>query len=262
MTYFTFLAIFVGIPILLLMGVAWLDQQAGRRRPTSLANWPVASGILLHAAIALIYTTPWDNYLVATGVWFYDPALVSGIVFGWVPIEEYTFFVVQPILAGLWLTALARRLPPVDFSPNPAARWGGLVVLVGLWLAAMAIRLLGWQPGTYLFLEFAWALPPIALQWAFGGDILWRNRRLVLLTLVPLTLYLSGADAIAIGAGTWTIDPAQSTGLLLGGVLPIEEFFFFGLTNILVTFGVVLLWSTESRARIPHFLRTRFLQAT
>ena len=29
--------------------------------------------------IAVVYTTHWDNYLVATRVWWYDPALVSGI---------------------------------------------------------------------------------------------------------------------------------------------------------------------------------------
>ena len=260
MTYFAFLALFVGIPILLLLGVAWWDGRTGRKRPTALANWPVAGGILLHALVALIYTTPWDNYLVATGVWWYNPALVTGIVFGWVPIEEYTFFIVQPILAGLWLTALARRLPAASARADSDRRVRGIgLVCLGLvWLWAMAIPLFGWQAGTYLFLELGWALPPIALQWAFGGDILWRNRRLVLLALVPLTLYLSGADAIAIGAGTWSIDPAQSTGLLLAGVLPIEEFLFFGLTNTLVTFGLVLVWAAESRTRVAGLRSSTF----
>lgn len=261
MTYFLFLALFVGIPILILLGVAWADVRGGRKRPSTLASWPVAGGILLHALIALVYTTPWDNYLVATGVWWYDPALVTGMVLGWVPIEEYTFFVVQPILAGLWLTALARRLPPVPVTPNPAIRRGGLAFIALLWLGVLTIPVAGWQPGTYLFLELVWALPPIALQWAFGGDILWRNRRLVLLSIVPLTLYLSGADALAIGAGTWTIDPAQSTGLLLGGVLPIEEFLFFGLTNILITFGLTLVWAEESHRRLRALL-TRFARTT
>ena len=252
MTYFAFLALFVGIPILLLLGVAWWDERTGRKRPAALANWPIAGGILLHALVALVYTTPWDNYLVASGVWWYDPALVTGIIFGWVPIEEYTFFVVQPILAGLWLTALARRLPAaaVPNERDGRIRTVGVVFLGLVWLGSVGILWGGWQPGTYLALELAWALPPIALQWFFGGDILWRNRRLVLLALVSLTLYLSGADAIAIGAGTWSIDPAQSTGLLLGGILPIEEFLFFGLTNTLVTFGLVLVWAAESRTRL------------
>ena len=72
--------------------------------------------------IALLYTTPWDNYLVATGVWWYDPALVTGLTLGWVPIEEYTFFILQTLLAGLWLAFLARRLEFKDqSSPRPCA---------------------------------------------------------------------------------------------------------------------------------------------
>jgi lycopene cyclase domain-containing protein len=64
----------------------------------------------LHVVIALVYTTPWDNYLVATNVWWYDPELVTGIVIGWVPIEEYTFFILQPILGGLWIFFLRNRM--------------------------------------------------------------------------------------------------------------------------------------------------------
>jgi hypothetical protein len=45
---------------------------------------------------------------------------------------------------------------------------------------------------------------------------------------------------LAISAGTWTIDPAQSLGVLLAGKLPIEEFVFFLLTTTLVTFGLTL----------------------
>ena len=39
----------------------------------------------------------------------------------------------------------------------------------------------------------------------------------------------------------WTINPDKSFDLLLGGILPIEEFLFFLLTNTLVTFGVTLV---------------------
>ena len=110
-----------------------------------------------------------------------------------------------------------------------------------------------WQPGTYLALELVWALPPIMLQLWFGADILWRYRKLVFLSIVPLTLYLSAADALAIDWGTWTIDPAQSLNIYLGGVLPIEELIFFLLTNILVTFGVTLILAAESHERLARF---------
>jgi lycopene cyclase domain-containing protein len=95
-----------------------------------------------------------------------------------------------------------------------------------------------------------WALPPIMLQLAFGADILLRHYRLVLLTLLPLTFYLSAMDILAIGAGTWTIDPAQSLNILLAGRLPIEEFIFFLLTNTLIVFGMTLAIAAESRQRI------------
>ncbi len=116
MTYFGFLLRFLGVPIVVLSIVTWLDYRRGKPIPANFRAWPVWAGILLHVVVAVVYTTPWDNYLVATGVWYYDPALVTGIVLGWVPIEEYTFFVLQPILVGLWLVLLSQHL---EFRPEP-----------------------------------------------------------------------------------------------------------------------------------------------
>ena len=45
-------------------------------------------------------------------------------------------------------------------------------------------------------LEFGWALPPLAIQFAFGADILWQRARLALAGILAPTLYLSAADAI------------------------------------------------------------------
>jgi lycopene cyclase domain-containing protein len=260
MTYFGFLLRFLFIPIAILLAWAWYDQRRGKTAPAVWRSWPMASALLLHVVIAVVYTTPWDNYLVATRVWWYDPQLVTGLVIGWVPIEEYTFFVVQPIMAGLWLFALARYI----HAGEQGCRGAGVkfrVVAVGvtavIWLTMVGILAAGWKPGTYLALELGWALPPIMLQLGFGADILWQHRRLVFWTIVPMTLYLSGADALAIHWGTWTIDPAQSLHVLLGGVLPVEEFLFFLLTNVLLTFGVVLLISAQSHERLKQ-LRHRW----
>ena len=99
-------------------------------------------------------------------------------------------------------------------------------------------------------LELIWALPPIILQLAFGADILWRYRRLVFWALIPTTIYLCAADTLAIVSGTWTIDPAQSTGYFVGS-LPIEEAVFFLLTNTLVVFGMILVLAQESQPRAP-----------
>ena len=126
-----------------------------------------------------------------------------------------------------------------------------LPVFLGVvWLIAVLTLASGFAPGTYMALVLVWALPPIALQLLFGADILWRYRRIVLLSIIPLTLYLSAADSLAIGWSTWTIDPEQSFDILLGGVLPIEEFVFFLITNTLLTFGIVLVWAEESHERL------------
>ena len=101
----------------------------------------------------------------------------------------------------------------------------------------------------------------MALQLFFGGDILWRYRRLVGLTISTIAVYLSMVDALAINWTIWTIDPAQSLPVLLGGVLPIEEFTFFLITTTLLTFGVTLLLAEESHRRfaaIRRFVVRRF----
>jgi lycopene beta-cyclase len=258
MTYGAFLLGFLGIPIAILAVLAYLDRRRGRVIPASLSHWPFAAAVGLHAVVAVLYTTPWDNYLVATGVWTYDPALVTGITLGWVPIEEYTFFVVQTILAGLWMLFLMRRLRLDGPHPPLSSRWRlfPAVVLAPVWLVSMAILLSRWTLGTYLGLELAWALPPIIIQISFGGDILRRYGHLVLLSILGMTAYLSAADFLAIGSGTWAISPGQSLAILIGGVLPLEEVVFFLLTNTLITFGVVLLISQDGQARVRELRRS------
>ena len=253
MTYFGFLLRFLVVPILILGVLTWRDLRRGRALPGDLrflSPWRI---LVILVGIAVIYTTPWDNYLVATRVWWYDPALVTGITLGWVPLEEYTFFVLQTLLTGLWLLFLARRIPMR--SPMRARKNLRLVPAVGvglLWLGAIIVLWSNWQPGTYLGLELVWALPPILLQLALGADILWHYRRLVGASLLTMTLYLSAMDLLAIHSGTWTINPAKTLGIFLGGVLPIEEVIFFLLTNTLLVFGLLLALANESARRLSQ----------
>jgi lycopene beta-cyclase len=254
--YLIFLVYFLLAPIILFSLLALWDQKRGRAFPPVLQGHSLMKMLGLLIVIALVYTTPWDNYLVATRVWWYNPELVVGITLGWVPLEEYLFFALQPLMIGLWLLLLARRLPVPSENNGRSARVISVSLAGAIWIVAVAILLTGWQPGTYLALELAWALPPILLQLIFGADILLRHRRLVLLTIIPVTLYLSLADTVAIAGGTWTIDPAQSLGILLGGILPVEEFVFFLLTTVLVTFGLVLGIATESRRQLRTLVPT------
>ncbi|MEL6704262.1 MAG: lycopene cyclase domain-containing protein [Bacteroidota bacterium] len=214
--------------------------------------------LLTITTIAFVYTTPWDNYLVETQVWGYGPGRVLGTV-GHVPIEEYLFFILQPLLTGLWLFRLLWREAPgtgwttATFleAPSRAARWAG----VALWLAASVwgLFLLAEDSTRYLALILVWAAPVIAFQWAYGGHHLWRFRRLAALAVAVPTLYLWVADWIALALGIWHISETYTTGLALFG-LPIEEALFFLVTNILVVQGLLLMLHTW---KVPSLLDAR-----
>jgi lycopene cyclase domain-containing protein len=99
MTYPLFLLVYLVLPIALLTFLLRARISAGW--------WRTVVGLAVLAAV--LYTAPWDNYLVATGVWSYDPARVWNIVLGYVPLEEYLFFVLQPVLAALITLGLLRK---------------------------------------------------------------------------------------------------------------------------------------------------------
>jgi lycopene cyclase domain-containing protein len=269
MTYLGFLTGFVLIPIILQL--IWLLYQRwqGSWRPY-LITFPISYSFLLLAVLATLYTTPWDNYLVATRVWWYDPAKVLGVTIGWVPVEEYLFFMLQPVLGGLVLLYLFSRdqssIPEQEHAQESGVnrdekkgwrfrRWS-LAIVFGSWITSLATLITGEATMTYLSLELAWALPVIMLQLAFGGDILWQQRWKVVFAITLLTIYLSAADALAIQSGVWTINPQKSLEMLLGGVLPVEELVFFLLTNIMVAFGFALIWAPQSAVRLERIWGT------
>ena len=225
-TYLDFHLLFVAPPLLALLVVS-RSRLAARRR----IEW---AGIGLIVVIALVYTAPWDNYLIHRGVWDYPEGSVA-MTIGLAPVEEYLFIVLQPIVAGLWLYAL----PPVaaTVSVSSRERVAGAVagVLVGLVGVGFLLR-----PATfYIGAILAWAAPVLALQWGFGWPYLWRVRRRLVVGLAAPTAYFATADRIAIETGIWTLSPTYTTGVDVLG-LPIEEGAFFLLTNLFVVQALLL----------------------
>lgn len=248
MTYFQFLLVFLCLPLAALLTLSLIDRRDGAHTgfPSRKAVW-IAIG--LHVLLALGYTTPWDNYLVATGVWFYAPKLISGILIGWVPVEEYIFFVLETVLTGLWWWFLVHGLQSSgEFKPNNPNRRAIVAILGIVWLLAMALLVSGWRPATYLSLILAWSMPPMILQSVFGADILWHYRKLVILTVLPVFLFISAADSMAIHSGTWTINPAQSLNFFIGA-LPVEEAIFFLVTAMMISFGMTLCVASAGQSR-------------
>lgn len=301
MTYRHFLVLFLLVPIIVLALLLLRDGMGGHLKQPTYAHqspvrppWVVLMGLVV---VAVVYTFPWDNHLISERVWWYNPALVSRVRLGQIPLEELLFFVLQTILIELWVLWLiprAGRYTPVaehtasataetdaNASPDNARKIGPsqliqkhvtarvrsdsattirwIVVAAGalIWGIALVILLRGWRPETYLGWELVWALPPLIVQLGLGGDLLWSRRGLLLAALVPAIVYLSVADALAIQVGIWTVSPSQSLGLLLGGVLPLEELIFYIVTSALVTCGVILGVAPEMRRRLHRGLDTK-----
>jgi len=228
MSYLQFLFIFLLPPICVL---AFLQTIRGSR-----AGRGVYLRVGIIAAIALVYTTPWDNYLIAIGAWRYSPDVVVGTI-GLVPIEEYCFFILQSFATGL-LFDVMRSDRPSPVRESRRASWGGVVAGLGLTFAGAVAYVSHFS--IYLGLILLWSGPVVVLQWFFNGDLLRRTVRAWIAPLAVSTVYLWIADAIAIRAGVWSISDAATVGWHIFG-LPVEEMTFFLLTNAMVLFGLVLL---------------------
>ncbi len=230
MTYLQFHFVF------LLPQIALLAWFFGRNPPRGAAK-PALVWLGVMAAIALVYTTLWDNYLVYKGVWYYGEDRVLGTI-GYVPVEEYLFFLLQPLFTGLlFYVLLARQGEHKTARQSGFARWTGALVYLGL--AALGVWHLQYEAGLYMGLILVWACPVLAGQWVYAGAWIWSERRLWFISTLLPTLYLWIADRIALGLGIWFIAEETTTGWHLFG-LPIEEATFFLVTNLLVVQGLFL----------------------
>jgi lycopene cyclase domain-containing protein len=226
LTYGHFLLVFLVLPILVLAVLL-------RRRLTR--RYSAATAAMV--TIAIVYTTPWDNLIVALGVWTYDPSRIWGILLGVVPLEEYVFYVLQSLLTAQVLLGLAPHLGPSRRAVAAAVRpkpFAAIAPLVAFSQAPVPTGVF-----TYLLLEVGWALPVILLQWWVGHEILAARRRLLLAAVVLPSVYLTLADALAIREGVWILNPALTLGLAPLGI-PVEEALFFTLTNTMLVQGLLL----------------------
>jgi lycopene cyclase domain-containing protein len=108
---------------------------------------------------------------------------------------------------------------------------------------------------TYLALLLGWAAPIIALHWIVGAPELRARWRLLVPAIAIPTVYLSLADAAAIGSGIWAISEDLTVGWRIGSLV-FEEVVFFFLTNVLVAQSTVLFLSPTARARADRMARS------
>lgn len=235
MTYLQFLMWALGPPIGLLAIVVW-------RRRTQIHLGSAVRAVVYLVAIAVMYTTPWDNYLIHRGVWWYGADRVLGVM-GFVPYEEYGFMALQAVMTGLftvWVYGSRFELRRVGRRVILGGQAVWLVVAVG----GVAMLLSGVDSWLYLGLILTWAGPVLAGTWVLGGGRFLAGRWRYAVACGGPSVYLWLWDGFAIRDGIWTISDAATLGLAVGS-LPIEEAIFFLLTNVLVVQGVLLFWNRD-----------------
>jgi lycopene cyclase domain-containing protein len=221
--------------------------------------------------VATVYTLPWDDNLVATGVWGYGVNRVrTEYLVLHVPAEEVFFFSIQTILvAGIWLLWFGgelsaggygdstlvppRKLPAAEAANFLRIRRQGYAALFAVQLFGVLCLTIGGEyaagllgpHGVYTGLILVWVTPVLALQWFVGAEALIDNAKPVIEVILFATITLMNTDRWAIRNGIWAIGEEQRfpdwlSAAVMGPDLPIEEASFFLLTTAMCIWGLTL----------------------
>jgi putative membrane protein len=242
MTYLRFHLIF-NLPLLILLAaltgpVPWTTEEAR------------AFGLVLLAV--MIFTAPWDNLAAKWGIWGF-PREKYSLRLGYLPVEEYAFFLLQSANVMLAVRALFRFFPDWQTGQGIVIGKWTLVCLVASVIpwAFVAIQLRWLRrragPSVNYAIHLAWFLPVIYAQWILAPLLFGGHAGLLALVTVAFCVYYTLADLAAVRAGTWFFDEHQITGVKLGGILPWEEITFFFLTSLLVAQSYLLLLPGDFR---------------
>ncbi|KAI8613382.1 hypothetical protein BC830DRAFT_1230540 [Chytriomyces sp. MP71] len=208
--------------------------------------------ITLLSTIAFTYTMFWDNYIVAMGAWTYPPERVLAVI-GYVPVEEYAFFIIQTAITSLACLAISRWDLQV-LHLKPATRIVR-VAPIALFLITTATGFAFAIPQSktfYVGALLAWTGPVLALQWWVAGPFIWSYRHKATLAIVVPTLYLWWVDHTAIKHGVWEISNSGTLGILVTPYLPIEEALFFFIVNCMIIFGLLAIDRTLTILRLEE----------
>jgi lycopene cyclase domain-containing protein len=86
--------------------------------------WPGEMVLVMVGVLGIVvaFTSPWDNWAVAKGIWDFPPERVRFRI-GRLPVEEYAFFVIQSVEVMLLSWIFLRWMAPPQSAPPP--RWIG-----------------------------------------------------------------------------------------------------------------------------------------
>jgi lycopene cyclase domain-containing protein len=242
MTYLRFHLIF-NVPVLIiLLALSW-------SLPWS-TDELTAFGLVLLAV--MLFTTPWDNLAAKWGIWGF-PREKYSLRLGYLPIEEYAFFLLQSANVMLAVRALFCFFPDWQSGLETAV---GLMTLIFIGASiipwVVVVFQLRWLrrkfgPSANYAIHLTWFLPVIYFQWLLTPQLFGSHIGLLALITAAFGIYYTLADLAAVRAGTWFFDEKQITGVKLGGILPWEEIAFFFLTSLLVAQSYLLLLPSDLR---------------
>ncbi len=215
----------------------------------------VAGAALLVLVPVMLFTTPWDNYAARHGIWGFPEGRFWRKI-GFLPVEEYLFFIIQSVMAMaltlLWVNLAPERASAIwddVFRQNRMLFCAGLMVvwLVGGLALGSSMRRRAGGKWHYAWHLLYWFVPLILIQWLLAGDVLVPRWDILLGVTLLLGSYLSWADWMAIKRGIWIFDHRQTTGWAFGGKMPWEEAAFFYLTSLLVSQSLLMLLPEVAR---------------
>ncbi|NJK91010.1 MAG: lycopene cyclase domain-containing protein [Blastochloris sp.] len=207
---------------------------AGALAGTAFWQGPVLMTGALVLVVVMIFTTPWDNYAVAQGIWGFPRERYSVKVWH-LPVEEYAFFIIESVQVMLLTFWLLTVLPEAG---GAGGGWSLTDPRLGI---AVAVVLLAWlglglwgrkkiharSRYHYAWHLLFWFVPVILLQWVIAWDVILPRWPAILAATLGVGTYLSWADYLAIDRGIWHFDQKQITGHKIGRKMPWEEAVFF-----------------------------------
>jgi lycopene cyclase domain-containing protein len=216
--------------------------------------WTKAEGFALGLVLiaVMVFTTPWDNLAAKWGIWGF-PREKYSLRLGYLPVEEYAFFLLQSVNVMLAVRALFCFFPDWQTGQETEIGKWTLVCLAASaipWaLVAVQLRWLRRKAGPRVnyAVHLAWFLPVIYAQWILAPPLFLGHAGVLATVTAVFGIYYTLADLAAVRAGTWFFDEKQITGVKLGGILPWEEIAFFFLTSLLVAQSYLLLLPGDLR---------------
>ncbi|EGD87670.1 hypothetical protein H112_04137 [Trichophyton rubrum D6] len=209
--------------------------------------------IVFLCTIAVIWTTPWDSYLIRTRIWSYPADSVIGYTIFRIPLEEAFFFIIQTYNTSLIYILFNKRLILLPYLSGPikpltqglfgtvALRtWRDLGILFITGISVLGILCIR-TGGEYMYLGLilSWISPILLVQWPLMYRFLLGLPSASLwIPIVLPTLYLWIVDTLALRRGTWVIESGTKVDIQLWDGLDLEEALFFLVTNVMIVLGI------------------------